>query len=264
MELVKRLFDYQIDDRIKSRNLEVAKDFQFYFSRLKKFRLGYITGSSGSGKTYLLKELSKYKEISLSNISDKDEKSIIERLGSNTEKAIERLNMAGLSSVPLWFQSFSQLSAGEQARFIVAKELSSDSIIDEFTSNLDRLTARSLSHCVQKYIRRNDCSNVIVAGCYKDIIPWLKPDWIYHTDEMRFETTTANEINDVPWLVEIRKDKEEAHPLEERKLILVECERKRWKNYSRHHYLSSDLANNAACWEAFVRMDGFVGINTIF
>jgi ABC-type ATPase with predicted acetyltransferase domain len=60
---------------------------------------------------------------------------------------------------------------------------------DEFTSTIDRNTAMGLCNSVQRYIRDKNLTNVIFAGVHQDVIPFLKPDWIYNTDE---RTLTIN------------------------------------------------------------------------
>jgi ABC-type ATPase with predicted acetyltransferase domain len=54
--------------------------------------------------------------------------------------------------------------------------------MDEFTSEVNRETAKSLCVCVSKYIRKKDIKNIVLASCHKDIIPWLQPDWVFDCD----------------------------------------------------------------------------------
>ena len=42
---------------------------------------------------------------------------------------------------------------------------------------------------VEKVIKDKNLTNVIFAGVHQDVIPFLKPDWIYNTDE---RTLTIN------------------------------------------------------------------------
>ena len=51
-------------------------------------------------------------------------------------------------------------------------------VVDEFTSVVDRNTAKSMSNALQKYIRKHDLK-VVFASCHKDVIDWLQPDWTY-------------------------------------------------------------------------------------
>ena len=55
-------------------------------------------------------------------------------------------------------------------------------ILDEFTSEVNRETAKSLSVALSKYIRRKDIRNVVLCSCHKDIIEWIEPDWVFDCD----------------------------------------------------------------------------------
>ncbi len=54
--------------------------------------------------------------------------------------------------------------------------------MDEFTSEVNRETAKSLCVSVSKYIRKKNLKNIVLASCHKDIIPWLQPDWVFDCD----------------------------------------------------------------------------------
>lgn len=98
------------------------------------------------------------------------------------------LSAVGLGSVPTWCKPANVLSNGERYRANVARMLTdskaaTDHIcLDEFTSEVNRETAKSLSTSLSKYLRRNNLKAVI-ASCHKDIINWLEPDWVFSCDE---------------------------------------------------------------------------------
>ena len=55
--------------------------------------------------------------------------------------------------------------------------------IDEFTSVVDRDTAKSLALSIRKYYdRRGTTDPLYIASCHRDIVEWLDPDYIYDTD----------------------------------------------------------------------------------
>lgn len=240
------LFDYEIkDESIPQLPEELFEPF------FKKFKIAYIVGDSGSGKSSIIEQLltsSKYKKMR--KIKHKDK--VILHHFDNTDEAISKLNAAGISSIPVWFRSYNNISSGEQSRFSLSRNLSSNIIVDEFTSNLDRLTARSLSNCIQKYIRNNKLKNIIFAGCQYDIIRWLQPDLIYDVNIKSFHEG----YKELPMWKHIVSDEAiNSYNIDRKKLILIRCERERWNNYTMHHYLSSSLLTNSTCWEIFVKIE---------
>jgi hypothetical protein len=64
--------------------------------------------------------------------------------------------------------------------------LKSNSIIDEFTSVVDRQVAKATSISLSKYIKNNDVNNIILSTCHRDILEWLQPDWVIDTDTGEF------------------------------------------------------------------------------
>ena len=60
--------------------------------------------------------------------------------------------------------------------------LEDDLVMDEFTSEVNRETAKSLCVSASKYIRKKDLKNIVLASCHKDIIDWLQPDWVFDCD----------------------------------------------------------------------------------
>jgi GNAT superfamily N-acetyltransferase len=145
------------------------------FDPPKDFKLGLIVGYSGSGKSTLLNKFGKEENCEW----DKNE-AIISHWDDPVEGS-EKLMSVGFSSIPSWVSPFHVLSTGEQYRANLARTLKSNGVIDEFTSVIDRKTAKSISVGVNKYINKYNLSNVVIATCHYDIIEWLQPDWIYDT-----------------------------------------------------------------------------------
>jgi len=150
-------------------NLSEAKDFDW--------NIGVIYGSSGSGKTTILKRMGKLSE---SNFDYK--KPLISNFDWLEPKdATLLLTSMGLSSVPTWLRPFHLLSNGEQYRASLAYKVGKAKdnevvLVDEYTSVVDRDVAKAMSFALQKYIRRTN-KRIILASCHFDIMEWLMPDW---------------------------------------------------------------------------------------
>jgi ABC-type lipoprotein export system ATPase subunit/GNAT superfamily N-acetyltransferase len=241
---------------------ELAK--QFDFDRTRKvepidftlvhqdFALGCIVGSSGSGKSTILRNLSQL-DPNFFFLETKVEWVLKDSLASyfaSKEEAIARLSAAGLSSVPSWFQSYETLSAGEKFRATLARGLDNYCIIDEFSSNLDRLTARSVAKCLSKYVRKHHLHHVIVATCHWDILKWLAPDWLYNSDTSTFLPSPSLEAT--TWTV-----KSDVYDIDKMCLKVQKCARSRWSCYKTHHYLSGNILDNALCWEASLKVEDY-------
>jgi ABC-type ATPase involved in cell division len=277
LEKLAAVFDYVIKDESEPSIPE------FLLERCQSnFKLAYIVGDSGSGKTTMIKNLHKnYGWNILDSISEIVKKctivnqdihgvniksSNIDNLTKidtplasffpTTEEAIERLCMAGLCSVPTWFRPYHMISAGEQFRASIALGLTNKTIIDEFTSNLDRLTARSLASALNKYICKNRFQNIICAGCQYDIIQWLNPDFIY---DLNIKDFILLHVTLPRWKLLVQFNLDEvtiaSKNIDDKVLVLRCSTRDRWKHYAQHHYLSETVLNNARCWEAFVLIE---------
>lgn len=142
----------------------------------KSFKLGVIVGSSGSGKSTLLKQFGNedipYWEPNKSIISHFD----------NADDAINKLGSVGLNSIPSWYKPYHVLSNGEKFRADLARKLKSNTVIDEFTSVVDRTVAKAASVSLARYIKNNDIGNIVLSTCHRDILEWLEPDWVLDTD----------------------------------------------------------------------------------
>ena len=132
--------------------------------------------SSGSGKTTILNTVFDQVPLKIDN-----ELTVIENF-SSPERGEELLLACGLRTIPAWFRSPKTLSNGEYHRFEIAVGLDQGNrVIDEFTSVVDRDTAKSLALSVRKYFDKNP-GVLYIASCHRDIIDWLDPEWVYDTD----------------------------------------------------------------------------------
>jgi ABC-type lipoprotein export system ATPase subunit len=141
-----------------------------------EFNIGVIVGKSGSGKSTLLSEFGEELTPSWDTT-----KSIISHFDTPDE-AINRLSAVGLNSVPSWYKPYDVLSNGEKFRADLARKILSNSVIDEYSSVVDRNVAKASSVALSRYVIKNNIKNVVLATCHEDVIDWLQPDWVINTD----------------------------------------------------------------------------------
>lgn len=165
-------------------NKNIEQKFFGDFKLPKDWRIGLIVGNSGSGKTSIARNV--FGEFTKCEWSDEP---IIENfLKDKTMNEITQyLGYVGFNSVPYWLKKFSVLSNGEKSRVELARMASEKDLVvyDEFTSMVDRDVAKSMANSVQKLFRKNN-KNFVAVTCHKDLNEWLKPDWIYDTDQKEF------------------------------------------------------------------------------
>jgi GNAT superfamily N-acetyltransferase len=122
------------------------------------------------------------------------------------------------------------LSNGEYHRFEIALGLDQGNhIIDEFTSVVDRDTAKSLALSVRKYFDRNP-GVLYIASCHRDIIDWLDPDWVYDTDLQVLDNRRS------PFRLGARP---------ELVLTIKGTSAEMWRYFSKYHYLDSAISKSA-------------------
>lgn len=148
------------------------------------WNIGCICGASGSGKTSILKQWGGVKTPTFDN-----EKCVCSQFPHlSVEDAVGVLQAVGLNSIPMYLNKPYQLSNGQLARLEIAWQLANYDgkgiLIDEFTSVVNRECAKSISHCLQKYVRRKGIK-VIVATCHFDLFNTLKPDWVYNLNKTK-------------------------------------------------------------------------------
>jgi len=214
-------YDIQNRDETKTEvNFDLSESNNF------DWNIGIIYGSSGSGKTTILKKLGNLSE----SVFD-DNKSLISNFDFlEPNEACRLLSSIGLSSVPTWLRPFNLLSNGERFRADIAYKVASAKddevvLIDEFTSVVDRDVAKSMSYSVQKYLRKNN-KRMVVASCHYDIIEWLTPDWICSPQK--------NE-----GLLERGQCLRQSRPKIELQVSRVESGA--WDLFKKHHYMSESV-----------------------
>jgi ABC-type lipoprotein export system ATPase subunit len=187
-----------------------------------------IVGKSGSGKSTILKRW--FNNTPLSNFDEN--RSVIENFNS-TESGEKFLKICGLRSIPSWFRKYETLSNGEKHRATIAKILENNGIyVDEFTSTIDRDTAKSLSWGLRKYVNKENL--FVVSTCHTDIEEWLCPDIVYDTDKAIFRG--GRFLQRPPILLTIRPTNFED-----------------WFYFKNHHYLSSSVSRSCHFYAGYIK-----------
>lgn len=207
-------------------------DESFHIPSIPDEGLIFIHGSSGSGKSTILKKLFGIIHIEF------DDKPIYLNFSSE-EKAEELLIACGLRAVPAWKRKYCDLSNGERHRAYCAKSIDLGvEYIDEFTSVVDRDTARALSYAIQKYFRVSNLKRLVIASCHNDIIEWLNPDYIYDTDLAVWTEQSVNRR--CLW-----------RPKIELKIEAIDGSMF-WNVFKKHHYLSTGFNRSSNAFGGFL------------
>lgn len=217
---ISRIFDYEFQGGV-TEQIDIP-------SFPTDFDIGLIVGSSGSGKSTILKRAFGEEET----ITWEGDKSIASHFGS-FEEASNKFGAVGLNSIPTWLKPYKVLSNGEAFRADLARRLHSGAVIDEFTSVVNREVAISCSVSIEKYIRNNGLKNIVFCSCHDDIIPYLRPSWIYNTDSHQLYDGACPRRPTIS-------------------LEIVGAEQKAWNLFKKYHYLSADLNNASTCYMALL------------
>lgn len=164
--------------------IDKEEAFVIYKDCKLKYKQGdiiYITGDSGSGKSWILKNIFAKLEnsISIDNIKVEEEEVMIDGVGKNISDALAKLNVAGLGDAFLYLRKYNQLSDGQKYRYKIAKFINNEDknvwILDEFCATLDRVTAKVIAYNLQKIARKLG-KTVVCATTHDDLLEELRPD----------------------------------------------------------------------------------------
>lgn len=201
----------------------------------RDWNIGLIVGPSGSGKSTVAREL--FGDALVRAWRWPKDKSILDAFpdGLSIKDITELLSSVGFSSPPAWLRPYHVLSNGEQFRVAIAHALAERrdiTVIDEFTSVVDRTVAKVGSAAIARVVRQRK-QQFIAISCHFDIIEWLDPDWIFEPHLNRFS-----------WRL-----------LQGRPTIAVRVfrvDKETWQLFRHTHYLDSDLNPAAHCYCAYV------------
>ncbi|MEM2968953.1 MAG: ABC transporter ATP-binding protein [Candidatus Bathyarchaeia archaeon] len=144
-----------------------------------------ITGDSGSGKSALLRAIKTDLGAAAQDPRDlhiNPDTPIIDTIGKNTQEALELLSKVGLNDAFLFLRTYAQLSDGQKHRYQIARLAETPVqwwMLDEFTSTLDRDTAKIVAYNLQKHARALGKA-VIAATTHTDIKADLSPNVHVH------------------------------------------------------------------------------------
>jgi len=209
--------EYDTTIELTPRMLEISTAFGLGVSEKKKFvifkdfRIGfskgdvmYITGDSGGGKTTLLKYIKAYIDSKESDAtSDLDEcifnkeEIVVDNIGNSAEESIYYLSAMGLNDAFIFLRKFKELSDGQKYRYKLAKMLSNKPkylFIDEFSANLDRITAKVISYNLQKMCRKHDIT-LFVSTTHDDLIEDLNSSIVVRKNFMDDVTVTYKDYD---------------------------------------------------------------------
>lgn len=140
----------------------------------------FISGPSGVGKSLLLKEIIKFFKI-VREVNRSVPKTTpicdVVKYG-DAGSVIRHLSKFGLGEPRIMVGPFEHLSDGQKERFLISQALITGTgplILDEFTTRLDRQTARVLALNVGKVLRKQN-EVAYIASCHDDIVEFLQPD----------------------------------------------------------------------------------------
>jgi GNAT superfamily N-acetyltransferase len=233
---------YKIVVTTDSTTTRVSKAFDYVFTGERvfegfdkpkipvNFKIGLIVGPSGSGKSLLLKEFGEERKI----VWNKNKAIVSQFLDS--DQALDRLMAVGLSSTPSWCSPFHILSTGEQFRANLARRLENNTVIDEFTSVVDRNVAKAACVGLRRYVDKHNIHSIVLASCHYDILEWLRPDWYFDTRDGILHDGRL-----------LRRPEIEVK--------LYPCKRSAWELFKKHHYLTSSLATSSDCYLATALFD---------
>ena len=200
----------------------------------KDWNIGMIVGPSGCGKTTIAKDM--FGGL-VTNSPEWQSASLVDDFPENLplSKITEALSSVGLNTIPAWIRPYETLSNGEKFRADMARMVASPndlSVVDEFTSVVDRQVAKIGAFALQKRIRKLG-KKFVAVSCHYDIEDWLRPDWVLEPATMTFAWRSLR-------------------PRPSIKLTIRKVKRSHWQKFSRYHYMSATLVNSAQCYGAFV------------
>jgi ABC-type lipoprotein export system ATPase subunit len=156
--------------------IEPFKPFDLSEVITDSFRLGLIVGPSGSGKSQTLRSLGEIVTVVW------DPEWCVADHFASADEAVTCLGAAGLNSVPQWMKPHHILSNGEQHRAdiaLICRDAAGLTLIDEYTSVVDRTVAMSLSYALDRFLQAD--ARFVLATCHYDVLEWMQPDWVLDT-----------------------------------------------------------------------------------
>lgn len=165
--------DLDIDKKL-THNIKIKADID------TPYNVGLIIGASGSGKTTLAKHI--WGADCFDSLLQPD-RAVISQFDDSYsyDERVAFLIGVGLASPTCWIAPAKTLSNGQQARAECALQMArvdgKFTVIDEWTSVVDRTVAKAMSHSIQKHARKTN-KTIALLSCHYDVLEWLNPDWV--------------------------------------------------------------------------------------
>ena len=215
--------DLDIDKKL-THHLKVQADLE------TPYNVGLIIGASGSGKTTLAKHI--WGDDCFDTLLDPNTAPISQFDESYSyDERVAFLSGVGLASPTCWIAPAKTLSNGQQARAECALQMArldgKFTVIDEFTSVVDRTVAKAMAHSVQKHARKTG-KTIVLLSCHYDIAEWLNADWIIDCNTQDYKD---------------RRLLCKGYTRSEELVFGIRqlTNNKSWKVFSKYHYLSDTL-----------------------
>lgn len=204
----------------------------------RDWNIGLIVGPSGCGKTTIAKEV--FGDAVHTGFVWDDKHSILDGFPKEMgiKEITELLSSVGFSSPPLWLRPFQVLSTGQQMRVNVARLLAENktlSVMDEFTSVVDRTVAQIGSCAIAKTVRKRG-QKFIAVTCHYDVQEWLQPDWVYQPHTNEFLWRFPGKRPDI-------------------QLEISRVHHSAWELFRQYHYLNQNHAKAARYFVSFLNGD---------
>lgn len=198
----------------------------------KPWNVGLIVGPSGAGKSSVARQLfgepDAFEWQAASVVDDFDKRHSIKDIA-------EICSAVGFNTIPSWMKPYGVLSTGEKFRVELARRLIDNAdltVMDEFTSVVDRQVAHIGCHAVQKHVRKHG-KRFVGVTCHYDVIDWLQPDWMLEPATMTFQ-----------WRSLCRRPSIDVE--------IARVDHAAWRLFAPFHYLTNELHRAAACYVLFV------------
>ena len=188
------LFDAAFDGSCTTRvpNFPTAKE-------LGAFRVGYITGPSGSLKSVvaaanfgacMVAGLVWHPEITVLDHFNSCGEPICRKILAAVELNYERCGRCGASALSQGERTMAGLARVLASRVVATNCAATKSttacqsrlpcvVVDEFTSFLDRSSALRIAKGVSALVRQLKLDRIVLVGCHTDVIAEVQPDWVF-------------------------------------------------------------------------------------
>ena len=177
-----------------------------------------ITGISGSGKSFILREIAKQLNVEVLKFDESRYNSNV--LLKDYVRDLKLLSQAGFSDVPVLFTEVKHLSDGQKYRLFLLKNILSKDvlIIDEFCNQLDEFYTISIMKMVKRFAKNK---LIITATSRPFGLDYFTPDKVYKCEcssIKKEEVKQRNILDDIKILPASISD---------------------WQYFSRYHYRNS-------------------------